>query len=366
VGPRAALPDHHRGGRPHPALLQCLGRSASVLGGNRTSLDVGRLDAGGGRRTFGLDDGLLDGEGFAETLWQRDGNGLIVLSPNDGSATILSAAQGFRATGSWPALSSPLRLSDPAALLQLLPGGQQVVEVDLSGTIRFRDAVTGRVSRELPGPRDLAPTADQSLHRPQGWAALDAAGRHVAVLDATSRGSGEEKIVVTDTSTGRTRQLDGKGADGVAFAADHLLVQRDSGVLEIWSAAGDRRLGMLEGTPGTVVGPVAGGDLVVEKSVDDALHLIDLETGQAVGTLELPHGRALSTGMAFAADGSELVTATESGGDATGDVGTLMRVRLDPAAWVHAACAAAGRDLTAALWTQFLTTPAPSDLRCAR
>ncbi|MER6736513.1 WD40 repeat domain-containing protein [Streptomyces puniciscabiei] len=343
------------------------GRSGAVIDGFGTTLTLLRLDPPGTEGTYPAQDGsFLNGQGYAATLWQRDNRGVIVMSAQDGSAKILSPARGPQTTGSWQPVPYPLQLSDPAALLQFLPDGRQVAEIDNSGTIRFRDASTGKVLRQLDGPRDMAPTGGGSSAQPsQGWAALDTQGTHAAVIDpGTWQGAGK-RLIVTDTATGRRRQLPGAGAQGVAFAGDRLLVQRDNGDLEMWTASGDRRLDRAEGAPHTSVGPAVGGNLVAEKADDDSIQLIDLASGHTLGTLALPPGsKAPSTALAFSADGTELVTATESYGDVTGDTGTLIVWTLDANSWTRDVCSTVDLKLTPTLWKQYIGSDAPSNLRC--
>lgn len=351
-GPRIALSPH--------------GRSAAVIDGNGATLDLQGLDPlGADRKSFSVDGPLMSGQGYAAAVWQSDSSKVIVVSAQDGSAKILSPSKGFRITGTWPPAPNSLQLSDPAALLQFLPDGRQVAEMDTSGTIRFRDAATGKVLRQLDGPRDMAPTGSGSRKLSQGWAALDSKAGHAAVIDMSSLDLKTDKVVVTDTATGRSRLLPGTNAVGIAFAGDHLLVQRESGDLEVWTASGARRLSTLEGTPHTSVGPAVGGHIIAEKPDDDTVRLIDLNSGHTLGTLQLPPGsKAESTGLAFSADGTELVTATESGGDVSGGVGTLIGWKLDPNAWIRAACVSAGRELAPDVWSQYMGSGAPSNLHC--
>ncbi|MFE4873098.1 hypothetical protein [Streptomyces sp. NPDC056682] len=211
-----------------------------------------------------------------------------------------------------------------------------MAEVDTSGTIRLRDVATGKVLRRLYGPRDMGPTGGGGRELSQGWVALDSTGGHAAIIDMSSSGLASDKVVVTDIATGHSRLLPGTNAVGVAYAGDHLLVQRVSGGLEEWTAAGDRRLGTLAGEGRTSVGPAVGEDVIAEKLDDDTVRLIDLASGHAFGTLQLPPGsEAESTALAFSADGGELVTVTESGWG--GDVGTLITWKLDPDALTRAA-----------------------------
>ncbi|MEW2621369.1 hypothetical protein [Streptomyces sp. NPDC048106] len=340
------------------------GRFGAVIDGPGTTLTVlGPDTAGAGGTPLARSASLTDGEGYAVALWRRDSRGLIVVSPQDGSAKTLSPTS-LRTTGTWQPVPYPLQLTDSAYLVQYLPGGGQVAEIDDSGTIRLRDAASGKVLRRIDGPRDMASTGRGASAQPsQGWAALDAQGAHAAVIDPGSVDGPAARVIVTDTATGRSRQLPGTSPQGVAFAGQRLLVQRENGNLEVWTAAGDRRLDRLEGADPTNVGPVAAGDLVAEKADDDSVQLTDLASGHPFGTLTLPPGsRAPSTGLAFSADGGELVTATES--QDAGDTGTLLVWRLEADSWTRAVCSSVGPELTGALWRQYLGSGAPTDLRC--
>jgi hypothetical protein len=45
-------------------------------------------------------------------------------------------------------------------------------------------------------------------------------------------------------------------------------------------------------------------------------------------------------------------------------VGTLIDWKLDPNAWIRAACASAGRDLTPHVWSQYMGSDTPAILHC--
>jgi WD40 repeat protein len=349
------------------------GRSAAVIDGNGEALDVQGLDPPGANRQAVWGMPLRDDPQYAAALWRNDGSGVLVVLANGSAQTLTPDDHGLRITGTWPPLPNPHPVTDPAAVLQFLPGDRQVVELDSSGTIRFRDAVTGKVLRQLNGPKSMAPTAGSFWSVPdlsQGWAALDPQAAHAAVIhyDISSDSS---EVLVTDTTTGSSGPLHSVDAAGfayagVAYAGDHLLVQRSDGDLEIWNASGSQHLSTIEGTPGTIVGPVVGGNLIAEKPSDDTVQLIDLPSGNVLGTLTLPPGnKPVSTGLAFSADGTELVTATEvPGANWTTGIGQLIDWQLDPNAWIRAACASAGGELTADLWKRYLDADVPSNLRC--
>ncbi|KJY41814.1 hypothetical protein VR41_10770 [Streptomyces sp. NRRL B-1568] len=349
------------------------------------SHDVGSLDGDGTKlavQRLGLpiDDPrqgkmprVLELPGFAELLWQPDSTRLIVVAP-DGSAKILARGREWRTVGSWPAVPNPLRLSDPPALLQFLPDGRRVAEVDTSGTVRFRDSDSGKVLRQVPGPRSMAPTANRTTAPSRSNVALDAQAAHAAVLDETASIARNEppSVHVIETATGRIRTIPGE-TEGVAYAGNRLLVQRKSGALESWTASGSRQLATTEGTADTAFGPVVGGDLAAETtSKDHTVRLLDLPSEAALGTLTLPEAnKPESTGMAFTADGTKLVTATEARYAATPaeatahrGLGQLIEWRLDPSVWIRTVCSSTGRNLEPDEWKQHMGSKAPSALRC--
>lgn len=354
----ANIPSGCNACNPPDVVLSPNGRTAAVIDGNGGVLDVQDLPPG--VVPYSPKAPLLGGQGYAAAQWQRNGSGLIVVSPLDGSAQIFSP-QGGRIIGTWPSL----KLSDPAVLLRSLPDGRRMAEVDRSGTIRFRDAATGKVLRRLNGPKDMARDS-LDLHRND--AALDPKADHAAVIDINGIDGlidpDTTRIVVTDTVTGHSRTLPGKDAMGIAYAKDRLLIQRRNGNLEMWTASGDRRVGMFEGMADSDVGPVVGADDFVAEASREAVRLIDLRSGQALGTLTVPpalRDDSTGTGLAFSADGSTLVTATEAGAAATG---ILIDWKLTPSSWIHTACTTAGRNLTPALWRQYVGTHSPSKLHC--
>ncbi|KJY30753.1 hypothetical protein VR44_19555, partial [Streptomyces katrae] len=342
------------------------GRTAAVLGGNGRTLDVRSLDTAGADRPPAEQPQSLDKE-YGAVAWSADGSRIIIVS-QDGSAQILDPRNGLRVTGSWPALPNPLQLDDSPALLQFLPGGREVAQLDGSGTIRIREPATGRVLRQVAGPRDMSPTVGGTEAAAQGEAALDRLATHAALIKYDPA-SNHPEIRVVDAGTGRYRVIDGKDFRGVAYEDDRLLVQREGGDLEVWSPDGARRLGTLKGTPGTTVGPVVGKGLIAAiPANENTVRLLDRPSGDVLGTLPIPAGpKPGSTGLAFAADGTRLVAATEfrqAEDDAGEGAGRLISWRLDPDSWISTACTSAGRELTPALWKQYLGSDAPASLRC--
>ncbi|MFJ9121911.1 WD40 repeat domain-containing protein [Streptomyces sp. NPDC102394] len=355
LGPRLALtPD---------------GRTAAVLSGNGVTLDVRSLDPADAGRPSAVRPQSLDKE-YGAVVWNADGSRVITVS-EDGSALIFDPSNEMRVTGRWRALPNPLQLDDAPALLQFLPGGREVAQLDASGTIRIREPATGRVLRQTAGPRDMAPTVNATYAGHQGEASLDRLAAHAALVKYDDASSHRE-IRVVDAATGSYHVIDATGFQGLAYADDQLLVQRTSGDLEVWSPDGARRLGTLEGTPGTSVGPVVGKGLIAAiPGNENTVQLLDRPSGDVLGTLPIPAGpKSISTGLAFSVDGTRLVTATEfrraeGDADTVEGVGTLISWRLDPNSWISAACSSAGRELTPALWKQYLGSDAPSSLRCA-
>ncbi|QIK10814.1 hypothetical protein SLV14_000117 [Streptomyces sp. Je 1-4] len=352
------------------------GRDAAVLDSEGTRLSTLRLGVPATQQWQRKHPRVVKLPGVAELLWRPDSERLTVVAP-DGSAQTLARGRVWRPVGSWPAVPNPLRLSDPPALLRFLPGGRKVAEVHNSGTVRFRDAESGKVLREVPGPRSMAPTAASGAVLSSSYVALDAQAAHAAVLDTPDLDeSGSTRIHVISTESGRIRTIRAADARGITYAGDRLLIQRSGGALELRSADGSRRLGTVEGAADPAVGPVTGGDLVAgTTSEDHTVRLLDLGSESTLGTLPLPEGnKAESTGIALTADGTKLVTATEADysetdapepdGPATDDMGQLIEWRIDPRVWIRTVCSSAGRELRPDDWEQHMGTEAPPSLRC--
>ncbi|MDG4764460.1 hypothetical protein O7632_10140 [Solwaraspora sp. WMMD406] len=333
------------------------GRTAAV--GTGTTIVVQDLSGDAPGRVAQAED-----QRFGAMVWRPDNSGVMVGQP-DGSTLLLTpdGEEDLLATDFWDPVPDPLDLPDEMALLQPLPGGRQIAELDKSGTVLIRDVATGEVLRTVPGPEDRAPTIYGSSYLNDSWRALDQRAAHAAIINYNLEDD-TTTIVVTTIATGRSRILDGEGAAGLAYIDDQLLIQRDEGELEIWTADGSRRVGRLEGTPGTAVGPAVGDGLLAAKpGTDDSVRLIEYPSGDVLATLPLPQlagSRDLSTGLAFSKDGRTLVTATE----AIDGRGIIIAWQLDPTAWVRAACASAGGTLSSELWRQYLDTDPPSDLGC--
>ncbi|MEZ7002268.1 hypothetical protein [Streptomyces sp. AD55] len=350
------------------------GQDAAVLDGLAGKLVLQRLGPPGTKPRG--QEGTMRIPGFSALVWRPDSRRLTVLAP-DGSAQSLARGKVWRPVGSWPAVPNPLRLSDPPALAQYLPGGREVVEVHMSGTVWFRDTESGRPLRKVDGPRSMAPTAVGYRHPATTEVALHARGTYAAVLDQqVLNNPGKARVHVVNTASGRIRTIPAAGARGLAYSGDNLLVQDASGTIEVWSASGDRRLDTVEGVADPAVGPVTDGKLLAGTTVEDqAVRLLDLASQTGLGTLPLPeHNFANSTGLALTPDGTGLVTATEADysetdspepdGPTTDALGTLIQWRLDPRDWIRTVCATAGRELRPLDWKQHMGTPTPASLGC--
>ncbi|GAA3777077.1 hypothetical protein ACFS5L_34360 [Streptomyces phyllanthi] len=338
------------------------GRHVAVTDGNGTSLTVQRLGANVTRR-YTEKTTELGRAPYSPPLWSPDGKHLIVISAEDDSARIVSTAAGHPVTGTWAAPDDPLQLADPPASLRYTPDGRSVVEVTGSGTVLVREATTGAIRTNVPGPAHMAPTANGPTALPPGYAAIQKDAGHAAVIDFARR-----QVRVVDIADGRVRKIRGSEPTGVAFVGDDLLIQRKSGELEVWNAAGSTRTGTLRGLSDLAAGPVTNDrDTIVEMDSEGVATFIDYPSGHLLGTLPLPEGtKPSSVGLAFSPDGDELVSATEADGNdaSTLDIGQIYNWQTETDAWLHTACSSAGRELTEKVWRQHTRTPAPSELRC--
>ncbi|MEU4541658.1 hypothetical protein AB0G15_43210 [Streptosporangium sp. NPDC023825] len=218
--------------------------------------------------------------------------------------------------------------------------------------IRVQDASNGTVLRTLRGMGKAAVDTHSS------GVAMDAGIQHVAIVDIDG-----ERVVVTDMTTAKTRQIPAAPVSGIAYVDDRLLIQQWEGALEIWDASGDRRIDTLDSTPYRIAGPAVGIGVLASKGMDDTLLLADASSGQFLGSLPLPPGaRPASTGLDFSPDGKILLTATEQ--SSPSGSGVVLAWNLDPNAWVAIACTTTSRHLTPELWRHYVDEEPPPDLRC--
>ncbi|NKE57870.1 TIR domain-containing protein [Lentzea sp. PSKA42] len=166
-----------------------------------------------------------------------------------------------------------------------------------------------------------------------------------------------DSVAVVDTASGEVRDVPVR-ADSVTFAGDSLLVQRDESI-EVWDARGTSLRRTVPRDPSYLAGVAASPDsaLVAQLRVDRVLVLTDLATGELVGEVRLADQRSRfgRIGMAFTGN-KNLVTAVSAR--------KLYSWNFAPDNWVRAACASAGRDLTADEWRRYVGTEPPADLTC--
>ena len=95
------------------------------------------------------------------------------------------------------------------------------------------------------------------------------------------------------------------------------------------------------------------------------IKVVDIARAGVLGVLGMPTQTryGMLSGLAFTADGASLAVAYPAYPDQSGS-GELDVYDLAPDRLVQAACATAGRDLTAAEWRQFVNDAVPDDLRC--
>ncbi len=235
----------------------------------------------------------------------------------------------------------------------LVGDGNTVAIVDRQGNVYWQDAETGEQLERSPGPRALA--FGEELED----AAIDPSPELVAIVD-------QGRVTVEDLPS---RQVIGRINAGqfatVAFASEHLLVQRHDGSLQVWSQNGATLQRTIPGDESYAWKPVTnpGGTVVVRRRSDGTMVLYDLETGTRLGSFETRGGSAfLRTGIAFSPDGATLYALSEAPDEI--NMGEFVRRDISDASLVKIACASAGRDLTTTEWRSFVGGDPPGDLSC--
>jgi WD40 repeat protein len=331
------------------------GHYVAILNGNVISVVP---DRPGASARYILQAPFLSAIADVAPLWAEDGQSLILVSWHDDSAVIRSFAPSLPVKGRWAAPPDPLQLSDAPTVLEFMPGSQEVAEIDGSGTVKIRDAATGRVLGQVQGPADMAPTADGGAQLPPRYAALSPQATYAAVVDNHS-------VRVTDISTGQTQVIHDGDPVGIAYAGNNLLIQLAGGSLEVWNASGITRTETLQGTPDIWAGPAVSGNVIAESGADGFVHLIDYPSGTQLGTIPFNSVQfAQWTSLAFSSDGNQLFVASSATGP--NGAGQVADWEASPAAWLQTACESAGHDLTPAQWQQYTGITAPSNLQCAQ
>jgi hypothetical protein len=175
-------------------------------------------------------------------------------------------------------------------------------------------------------------------------------------------------VVLVDVHSRARRTLRIGDARSTVFTRDRLLVQRQSGALEIRTSDSGQLLKTISGGPNDqndlVASPASA--LAARLRDDGVITLLDTSNAQVIGLIGEP--RAVSYGMVpglvFDTDGSTLVVVHPS--SPSGSPGVLQTWRTSAEQWMNAACRAAGRDLTADEWRQYVNDAVPDDLRCNR
>jgi hypothetical protein len=350
---------------PPSIAVQPSGREIALVDGN--TLDIR------GVTQASANESLVDNNSSSidQPLWEgKNGTDLVLTNSADNSASIVAPGVGQNLTdvGSWgAAYGNTLQLSDPAAELSTTAFGSNIVEVDDSGTVEIRNALSGRVLKVVAGPRDMSPTAEGISSIGANDVAVDAAGTYAAVFDGDPLGT-NSRVVVLDLGTGASQTLAEPKQTSIVYLGEELLIQLPSGELQIWNASGTELEHKLSAIP-TYALATDATDTLAELSTGDqansTISLFDLPSGYLLGRLPVPPSNwSDPTAVEFSADRRTLVSVTESSPGDPPDDGEAVAWDVNTQDWSRIACASAGLELTAQQWQQYTGTSAPSNLAC--
>ncbi|MDH2429525.1 TIR domain-containing protein [Sphaerisporangium sp. TRM90804] len=282
--------------------------------------------------------------------WSADGSGLFLANTENRLET-LSMRDSSRAmrhtTGELPL--------EPIAVSR---DGRDLLILDTAGALEVRAASTGSLRRRIEPPEGLDAVLLPVVDFQRGIVVAE------GLVEFASH------AVLYDLTSGKSRIVGSGRAQNISVGAGHVVVQRRDGDLEFWDRSGTRLERRItrdasfspdELSPRSI--PAVGAASLVQRTSDGVIVITDLTTRTDVGTLRLPgEWVQAKTSMRLTDDGTHLVTAADAGGEN----GLLVRWALTPSAWISAACASVGRDLTAAEWRRYVGTPPPENLSCAR
>ncbi len=279
---------------------------------------------------------------YGPAFWLPE-SGVVVLQPLAGGARVL-VPKGF--PPNVKAVAAGQRFGEVVAAA-LTADQRSLVVVQRDGGSDLVDLSTSKTRSVVPDPNaPVMPKASRIQ-------AAVATGELTIVADA-------ESVVVRDATTGAViRELEREGVRRLAHVRDDVLIQFESGALEVWDERLTGRKATIAGDSGFVWTPAGNGTLVARARDNHEISVSDVATGSTVATF--PGESSRKVGIAFSGDGRWLVTLAEPAN--AGDSTAVVRDMSDEAL-VKAACTTAGRDLTTDEWRAMVDSAVPDDLAC--
>lgn len=343
-----SIPDASTVGPPPTLAFSPDGRDLAIVDGFQDSVSVYRADVG-----FRAMSGGTGGEGAGLPLWR--GNQLLLLTQDQGGDLVFTNRDGrpVEFVGRVPDRGEVLAAT-------LLPGQDRLVTVDNLGGAESYDLGTGQGQQAAPPQADV-----KDNRRAFVQAAISPDGTGAVVTESPADSFSSDALYI-DLGSGRAHAIGSGSADAAVFSGGDLLVQRETGNLEIWNETATRPLRTLTGsgtyTPALAISP--SGALLARVRDDGKASVTDLATGEVLATFPLPvPADSLAddpwsvTTLAFTPDGKDLLAATNGG--------VMTEWDLSPDSLIRSVCAVAGRSLTAAEWQEYVHTSPPSNLSCA-
>ncbi|MFP5388159.1 MAG: WD40 repeat domain-containing protein [Thermoleophilia bacterium] len=283
-------------------------------------------------------------------IWQKDGDFVAfpVWPAAGGSDPDFPSQQQLPSdVRLWPAgRGADYELADA-----LTPDGETAITVDSAGAVYWHDADSG-------ASVDFSPPVVSEDEELESSGAVSS----ISPLLALTR----EGEVTVEELPGRNvvSTLRIGGFPTVAFATGHLLVQLDDGRLEVWNERGTKLERTLPGNGSFGwLSASSDGKLIARSRSDGLVSLDDLESGSQLAIFPTRGASSFyKTGLSFSPDDTVLVALSEIPGESAD--GELVERDISDAALIRTACAAAGRELSAAEWRLLVGTDPPGNLRC--
>jgi hypothetical protein len=262
------------------------GKKAGVVDGNQTSATVRQLKSPGWETV--LKDDFLQGTTYSSLFWGADGKKLLVQVRTEQGGQVFDVRSGDRRAallGRWGPSSEQSEPKESTGQPVLSGDGRHIVMVGVDGAKTvIRNSATGAVERVVPAQSGVKDTIIEG----DGAVNADATALATTIPDGDGNGAMLAKLVSLED--GRSRTIGSGPADAALFSGEHLLIQRSSGVLEVWDTSGTHLQRSIAGEPGYVTGPVANrqGTLAARERSDGTVAITDLESGETLGSFPPP------------------------------------------------------------------------------
>ena len=172
-------------------------------------------------------------------------------------------------------------------------------------------------------------------------------------------------VTIYDITAHRpTGHVPGNDVRHVTFSGTRLLIQRESGSLEVWDQRGSSLARVIGGDKNYWWAPIADqfGKFVARQRLDGTIELVDLDSGALIDSIPSSAARGAKTSVVLSPDGKAVITLSDSAESPPS--GKLIMRDISPQSLIRTACTAAGSNLSSDEWLRIVGGEVAYDPPC--